>query len=272
MAFSRLPRLFRARVPDGWEAVILLPVIVAALDALQLAAVTDPAAHVLDLVFTAIPALFAAALVLIIAYFVGRVASVLVAELLASVGFDRVLSHLGLETQEIPQTGGRTPSQVAGSLVLVAIMLFAAMEALNLLAFEQVADLVANVLVFFGQVLVGLVVIGVGIYLGNLAAATIRTSATAQAGRLARIAQIAIVALALAMGLQQMGLGEQIVGLAFGLLLGAAAIAAAIAFGLGGRDLAAEQLARWRDGNGKSGGSRTRSKRSASKSSPSKGE
>ena len=47
------------------------------------------------------------------------------------------------------------------------------------------------------------------------------------------------------MGLQQMGVATDIVNLAFGLLLGAISVAIAIAFGLGGRDLAAEQMREW---------------------------
>jgi len=138
--------------------------------------------------------------------------------------------------------------------MLIVIMLFASMEALALMQFEHVANLISDVLVFFGQVLVGLVVIGLGLYLANLAANTIRTNASKNADRLALIARIAIIAVAIAMGLHQMGFGQDIINLAFGLTLGAVAVAAAIAFGLGGRDLAARELEQWR--NGKSGGAK----------------
>ena len=54
-----------------------------------------------------------------------------------------------------------------------------------------------------------------------------------------------ILSLAAAVGLRQMGLANEIISLAFGLLLGSAAVAAALAFGLGGRDVARDQLVRW---------------------------
>ena len=51
-----------------------------------------------------------------------------------------------------------------------------------------------------------------------------------------------------AIGLTFMGLANEIVILAFGLILGSAAIATALAFGLGGRDAAARILAEWQSG------------------------
>jgi hypothetical protein len=68
---------------------------------------------------------------------------------------------------------------------------------------------------------------------------------SSQANFLAQAARIAIIALVGAMGLQQMGVATDIVNLAFGLLLGAIAVAIAIAFGLGGRDIASEQMKEW---------------------------
>jgi len=238
------------------HVLVLLPIVVAALNALQVEAVTAPAEHALDLIIAAIPRIFAAAVLLGLSYFAARIAGKLVSQFLQAIGFDRVLVRLGMETQEVPETG-RTPSQVVGYLVVVAVLLFATMEALALLDFGNLAGLIADLLTFFGHILMGLVVIGVGIFLANVAGNTIRASNAWQADRLALIARIAVIALAGAMGLQQMGLADEIINLAFGLLLGAVAVAAAIAFGLGGRDLAARELDRWIGGS--SGGGRARS-------------
>jgi hypothetical protein len=67
----------------------------------------------------------------------------------------------------------------------------------------------------------------------------------AQAKLLATAARIATIVLAGAMALRQMGLANDIVNLAFGLLIGAIAIAVAIAFGFGGREVAGRELAEW---------------------------
>jgi hypothetical protein len=93
--------------------------------------------------------------------------------------------------------------------------------------------------------LLGLIIFAVGLYLANLAVEVIRSSGTRNAELLSMAARVAILVMAGAMALRQMGLANEIVNLAFGLVLGAIAVAAAIAFGWGGRDLAGRQLERW---------------------------
>ncbi|HZO29154.1 MAG TPA: mechanosensitive ion channel, partial [Chloroflexota bacterium] len=118
---------------------ILVPVLISALNALQIEAVTGPATNMLDTFLAAIPNIFAAAVVLAIAYVVGRLVSGLVTNLLAGIGFDTVPARLGL-TSGTPTVSRRTPSEIAGILVLVAVMLFATVEAFRLLNFTALAD------------------------------------------------------------------------------------------------------------------------------------
>jgi len=223
--------------------LILIPVLIAALNALALEAITQPASNMLAVILDAIPAIFAATLVLVVAYVVGRVVSGLITNLLTGVGFNAILARLGLGQE--PSEGERTPSEVVGYLVLVAIMLFAAIEASRLLGFVLLADLVAQFTAFAGQVILGLIIFAIGLYLANLAARTVQASGAAQAGLLALAARVSILVLAGAMALRQMGLANEIINLAFGLLLGAIAVAAALAFGLGGREIAAREVEHW---------------------------
>jgi hypothetical protein len=223
--------------------LILIPVLIAALNALALEAITQPATNMLDTILGALPAVFAAGLVVAIAYVVGRVVAGLIANLLSGAGFDAVLTRMGLGKE--PAEGERTPSEIVGYLVLVAIMLFASVEALRLLGFESVADLVTQFTAFASQVILGLIIFAIGLYLANLAARTVQASGAAQAGLLAMAARVSVLVLAGAMGLRQMGLANEIINVAFGLLLGAIAVAVALAFGLGGRELAARELEEW---------------------------
>jgi hypothetical protein len=124
-------------------------------------------------------------------------------------------------------------------------MLFATIEAVRLLGFEVLANLIAEFMVFAGHVALGLVIFGVGLFLANLAARTIGASAAPQAQVLALAARGSIVVLAGAMALRQMGLANEIITIAFGLLLGSIAVAAALAFGLGCRGLAEEAMTQW---------------------------
>jgi hypothetical protein len=223
--------------------LILLPVLIAALGALKLDAITEPAMNMLDQILSALPALFGAALVLAISYVAGRVVSGLIANLLAGVGFDKVLAKMGLGKE--PGEGQRTPSQVVGYLILVGLMLFASIEALNMMGFASVAELVNDFTAFAGQVILGLIIFAIGLYLANLATKTIEASGTGQAKLLALGARVSILVLSGAMALRRMGLANEIINLAFGLLIGAVAVALALSFGLGGRDKASLLLDKW---------------------------
>ena len=85
----------------------------------------------------------------------------------------------------------------------------------------------------------------IGLYLANLASKAIRSSASAQASLVSIIARVAILVLAGSIAIRYIGLANEIVNLAFGLILGAIAIAVAIAFGIGGREVAARKLEEW---------------------------
>lgn len=238
--------LGRYSVPEAIGVIvyilILIPAAIAALNALQLEAVSAPASAMLDQFLAAVPRLFAATVLLLLAFAAGRVLGSMATRLAEAVGFNRLASHAGLPEED---TQGRTGAQVLGSLVLVAVMLMGGLEALRLLEFHGLAILVTQLLTFAGHVLMGLVIIGIGLWLGSVARGTISSSQVDQAKVLARVAQWAIWVLAFAMGLRQMGVADEIINLAFALLLGSVAVAAAIAFGLGGRDVAARQIERW---------------------------
>lgn len=180
---------------------------------------------------------------LVLAYVVARIVSGLVSSLLAGIGFDSLPAKLGLG-----QAGGsdsRRLSEVVGVLLLTAIMLFAIMEALRLIGFGALATLVASFLVFASKVLIGVVVIGLGMFIAKIVADAVKAANPPNAVLLSNIARAAILVLAFAMGLEQMEVGEEIITLAFGLSLGAIAVAAAISFGLGGREAAADLVADW---------------------------
>ena len=224
--------------------LILIPVFLAGLDALQLRAITQPASNMLDAILQAIPLVFAAGLLLFIAYIVGRVVAGLIANLLAGVGFNHLLAQLGVGPSV--EKGERSASEIAGYLVQVSIVLFASVEASRLLGFDVLANLVAQFLVFASQVALGLVIFAVGLYLANLAARVIHSSDAAQANLLALAARVSILTLAGAMAMSQMGLASDIINLAFGIILGAIALSMALAFGIGGREVAARQLEEWK--------------------------
>jgi hypothetical protein len=232
--------------------LILIPVAIASLNALKIEAISAPAILMLQQVLNALPGIFTAAAILIVSYFLGRFASELVTSILTSLGFNNIFTVLGLpsltqhtNTPEAPTTPTRTPSEIAGVIVLVGIMLFATVAAVNILNIPALTVLVTGIVVILGRILAGLIVFAVGLFLANLAFNIISSSGNSQARILAQAARISIITLVSTMALQQIGVAPDIVNLAFGLLFGAIAVAIALAFGLGCRDVAQEQTREW---------------------------
>jgi hypothetical protein len=214
--------------------LMLLPVVISALNALQLDAITAPASAMLGKITNMLPSIFGAVLVVGIAWVVGR--------LLAGI-VSNVLVRLGLSKQG--REGEHSPSALAGKLVLIVVLLFAGIEAANLLGFSMLAGLTKDFVTWGGHILLGLVIFGFGLLLANWVAGVVRASDSPQAPLLSLAARVTILLLAGAMALRQMELANDIVNLAFGLAIGAVAVAVGLAFGLGGRDTAARLLNDW---------------------------
>ena len=224
--------------------LVLFPVILTGLDRLGLAVITGPATDMLGRVLGAVPLVLVAAGLLLTAYIVGRVISNLVRDLLRESGFDHLLTRLGL-------TGAAPPEELSASnivrvLLLALIMVVAAIEAASLVGFTNAAGLLTRLLEFAGHVFLGLVFLAVGVAASSFAARAIAASSIPQARLLGLLARIGILLFTTAVGLEQMGIANEIIELAFGIVLGAVAVAFAVAFGLGGRDAAARQIERWR--------------------------
>lgn len=224
--------------------LILLPVIIASFEALAIEAVSRPATLMLTTFVNALPAIFGAMVVLTVSYIVARVAARLITELLSNIGVNRLPEILGLKWN-LEEEKSR-PANIAGGLIMVIIILLAAIEAANLVGFTAVGDMIKRFSLLAGNILLGLAIFGIGLYLARLTGRTL-DGMTENHSLMAGVAKTAILILAAAMGLMQMGVAQQIVLISFGLLLGALAVAGALAFGLGAREIAARELQSWLD-------------------------
>lgn len=245
--------------------LVLIPFAISALEALKISAISDPATDMLNQVFDLLPKIFAAGLVLAFFYVAGKFVSELITNVLTSVGFNSFLDWLGIYTPPTETTpeptypldteqatvlqtdsfGTKTPSEYVGLIALVGIMLIGTLSAVNILGIPALVSVISVIMEIAGQVLVAIVFFGIGLYFANLAYRLIISSGTSNAGFLAQSARIAILALVGAMALNRIGVAPDIVNLAFGLLLGGIAVAIALAFGLGGREVAKETLRSW---------------------------
>ena len=197
----------------------------------------------LNQILAAIPRVLAAALWIGIAFIAGKFLKSIIEAILPPTGFDDAIRSTGV----VP--AGTMPSRVVANIAMVAIVLIASIEAAKQLGGGTIAVFLAQVTALGGKVIFGTLIIVVGIMLSRIIAALVG-SGTGEGGYAQALVRYAIIALFTAIGLTFMGLADQIVILAFGLILGSAAIATALAFGLGGRDAAARALERYVDDHG----------------------
>jgi hypothetical protein len=220
------------------SAIIILFAAIGALQILQISAISDPATNMLNSIALAIPNVLAALVWLTLAFIIGRWVKSLLETVLPSLGFDNAVRALGVT----PTTA--VPSKVVGTLAMTAAIIIGLMEAARQVGGDSTAALMFQITELGGKVIFGTVIIVVGLFLARILAGLVGSS-TGESGYAQTIVKYAIVALFTAIGLTFMGLADQIVMMAFGLILGSAAIATALAFGLGGRDWAARQLEEW---------------------------
>ena len=224
------------------SAVIIIFAAIGALQILQISAIAEPATNMLNTIALAIPKVLNALIWLALAFIVAKWVKSLLETVLPGLGFDNAVRALGV----MPAT--TVPSRVIGAIAMTAILLAAAIEAARAIGGDSVAALLFQITELGGKVIFGTVIIVVGMFLARILSNLVGSS-TGEAGYAQTIVKYAIIALFTAIGLTFMGLADQIVLIAFGLILGSAAVATAIAVGLGGRDYAARLLEEWHESN-----------------------
>ncbi len=221
--------------------LIMIPVTISALDALRIQAISGPATQMLRTILDSIPLVLGALILLAIGYFVGKLAKGAIEQILPSMGFDRAVGALGVAPESA------TPSRTVGTIVMIAILLFFAVKAAELLQSPIIAAMLAQVLELGSRILFGTVIILGGVVIARLVSNLV--GGAGSEGWLPAILKWSIIALAVAIGLRFMGLANEIVIIAFASIIGSAAVACALAFGLGGRPTAHKLLDQWTAGN-----------------------
>ncbi len=215
--------------------VILIPFIIQALNALNLNAITGPANQVLSSMMGVLPNLIGASIVIALFVIGGRFLTRFVQDLLKSLGTDELPAKIQLQSV-IGE--GQSLSKILSGIMFFFLVFFGIITGVEMLELNQLTQILNEVLSMSGKILFGLIIL----VLGNFIAGVIyNTLSKSEDNRfVASIVRFAIIGLFLAISLRTMGIANSIVELAFGLTLGAVAVAVALAYGLGGREAAGE--------------------------------
>ncbi|MCC6774236.1 MAG: hypothetical protein IT360_23830 [Gemmatimonadaceae bacterium] len=194
-----------------------------------------------------VPALGGALIILFAGYLMAK---------LVEKGADRILRKLRLNQwlerggvlEAVERTGAHfNPTRVLGKVLFWFVMFAVIMLAANALGMESLAGVFAELVGYIPSLMSAIVILIVGIVLGRFTGGLIMASAGGVQGgpTLARIGRWMVVVLAIFMALQELGIASDIVTTAFAILFGAVALALALSFGLGNRELAGEVTREW---------------------------
>jgi len=200
----------------------------------------QPLQNALSTFLSYLPQLVGAIIILIIGYIVAKVLQAVVGRVLQSIGFDRWMERGGIKQFFDRAQTNYTPATVIGTLVFWFVFIIALTMAADALGIPQVSVVLGQLIAYIPSIIAAILILILAALLANFLSSIVR-GATGS-GLLASIARYAIIVYAVFVAITQLGIAVELTAPTFLILLGAVALAAAIAFGIGGTDVAREIL------------------------------
>jgi hypothetical protein len=208
----------------------------------------EPAREFLIQVAHFLPRALIAVVIVIAGWLLAKVIRFAVVKALRAINFHIVTEKAGIDGFLREGGGGVDTVDVLGLLIYWLVILTALLIAFNGLDLAYVSDLISRVVLFVPRVILAVVVLAFGAYFGRFVGRAVmvycRNIGMPDATLLGRLTTYAVVVFVFVIALDQLGLGD-IIRQAFLIILGAVALALALAFGLGGQKRAAQFLDRW---------------------------
>ncbi|MGX7074590.1 mechanosensitive ion channel [Globicatella sanguinis] len=215
--------------------LIYIPIITVALQILGVSTISDPIVSVLNQIVSVIPNVLAAVVLVIIGNFIAKLVTDLIESMLKTSGIDKYSQYLNFK--------GETSiliSNVSAQIIQAVLMIFFLVEAISVLQLDVLNSIGNSIIAYLPAVVSSVIILAVGIIGGNVLATFLaKVSGSKLFGEFIRYG---VIIFAVFMTLDQLKFAQTIVNTSFTMLLGAFAVAFALAFGLGGRDFAAKQL------------------------------
>ena len=194
-----------------------------------------------------VPALFGALVILFAGYLVAKGIEKGSGKILRRMHFNQLLERGGV-MHAVERSGSHlNPAKVIANLLFWCVMFAVLLVAANAIGLESLANVFSELVSYIPSVIAAIVIIILGIVLGGFVGGLIMASAGGLHGGpwLARTGRAGVIVLAVFMALQELGIATDIVTTAFAILFGAVALALALSFGLGNRELAGEVTREW---------------------------
>jgi hypothetical protein len=221
--------------------IILIPIIIAALQTLNITAISQPATVVLNKIFTIIPQIIVALALIIIGTYVAKITGKLLSNLLSSVGTDGITKKI--ITTDNSKMKDFSLSKAIGEVVKYIIVLLFTVQAINVINLDVLQSVGEAIIAYLPFIISAIIIMGVALFFAAWVESFMKKKYP-NAGLTTIIVKSSIIVVAIFMTLIQLDIATSIVNSAFIIVLGALAAAFAIAFGIGGRDFAAKTMER----------------------------
>ena len=192
--------------------------------------------NTLDRFLEFIPQLIGAIIILLIGYIVARVLQAVVARLLQAIGFDRWMEHGGIKQFFDRAQTRETPASVLGKLIFWLVFIIAITMAADALGIRQISAVLGQLIAYIPSVIAAILILVLAALLANFLAGLVRGATGSDL--LSNIARYAIIIYAAFAAITELGIAVQLTAPTFLIVLGAVALAAAIAFGFGAQGVA----------------------------------
>jgi small-conductance mechanosensitive channel len=183
-----------------------------------------------------IPQLIGAIIILVVGYIVARILQAVVARLLQAIGFDRWMEHGGIKQFFDRAQTRETPATVLGRLVFWFVFIIAITMAADALGIRQVSAVLSQLIAYIPSIIAAILILVLAALLANFLSGIVRGATGSDL--LSNIARYAIIIYAAFAAITELGVAVQLTAPTFLIVLGAAALAAAIAFGFGAQGVA----------------------------------
>ncbi|WP_198008189.1 mechanosensitive ion channel [Bacillus sp. SG-1] len=226
--------------------LILIPTVIAALEKLDIEGVSGPAIDMLNDVLTMLPNIAVAIVLILVGLWAGRMAGKWTTNFLDQLSINSLMSNMKVGSWKPGEsTDSLTITKILGYIVHFVVALLFIVEALQIVELEFLVTLATGVFAYIPSVIAAIVILAVGLYLGNIAKKVLTSILNGNNKNvLAAVAKYAIIIMAFFMALDQLGIAQSIVNSAFILVLGGVALAFGLSFGLGGREFASNYLSK----------------------------
>lgn len=213
-----------------------------------IASMWDPLQRFLERGATLVPVMLAMFVVLVVGLLLAWLLESLTRGLLRVVGFDRLGRRTGVAEAMRRASLRREPSALAGQVVRWIVVILTLLGALSILSAEATDSVIASMAQYLPRLAGGLLLIVLGFALSAFAARSVliwAVNSRLQGGRwLATGVRLLVGVFFVALALENLGFGRDVAIVVLAILLGGGVLAAALAFGLAGKDLARQSLDR----------------------------